>query len=188
MRPGRTADRIGSSANFQKKFDFRKLPDTLKASGSVKPDVGRATCFPVVAPTFIQAGFRQGEVMNDYIGVLKKYAVFEGRARRKEYWMFILFNIIVAIVLNIVDGIVGSSGVLGGLYSLAVLVPAIAVAARRLHDTGRSGWWQLIALVPVIGFLVLLVFYVQDSQPGSNQYGANPKSGKSTVLASESAM
>jgi uncharacterized membrane protein YhaH (DUF805 family) len=74
------------------------------------------------------------------------------------------------------------------LYSLAVLVPSIAVAVRRLHDTGRSGWWLLIAFVPLIGGLVLLVFYVQDSQPGSNPFGANPKSGKNTVLASETGM
>ena len=113
--------------------------------------------------------------MNWYLDVLKKYAVFGGRARRKEYWMFILFNIIIAIVLGVVEAVLGSPGVLGMLYGLAVLIPSIAVAVRRLHDTDRSGWWLLIVLLPVIGFIVFIVFMVLDSTPGQNQYGANPK-------------
>jgi uncharacterized membrane protein YhaH (DUF805 family) len=113
--------------------------------------------------------------VNWYLDVLKKYAVFTGRARRKEYWMFALFNVIIAIALGIIEGIVGGPGVLGGLYGLAVLIPSIAVGVRRLHDTGRSGWWILIGLVPVIGFIVLIVFFVADSQPGTNGYGPNPK-------------
>jgi uncharacterized membrane protein YhaH (DUF805 family) len=113
--------------------------------------------------------------MNWYLDVLKKYAVFTGRARRKEYWMFALFNVIIAIALGIIEGIVGGPGVLGGLYGLAVLIPSIAVGVRRLHDTGRSGWWILIGLVPVIGFIVLIVFFATDGQPGTNQYGPNPK-------------
>lgn len=119
--------------------------------------------------------------MNWYLEVLKKYAVFSGRARRKEYWFFVLFNIIISIVLAVIDGVTGSFspeagvGLLGGIYTLAVLIPSIAVSVRRLHDTGRSGWWLLIALVPLIGAIVLLVFMVQDSKPGQNQYGANPK-------------
>lgn len=119
--------------------------------------------------------------MNWYLEVLKKYAVFSGRARRKEYWFFILFNIIISLVLGVIDGFTGSYseaaglGLLGGIYSLAVLIPGIAVTVRRLHDTGRSGWWFLIVLVPVIGALALLVFMVLDSKPGQNQYGANPK-------------
>ncbi|MFM6323452.1 MAG: DUF805 domain-containing protein [Microcystis panniformis] len=113
--------------------------------------------------------------MNWYLEVLKKYAVFNGRARRKEYWMFFLFNIIIAFVLDFVEGLVGSPGVIGLLYSLAVLIPGIAVSVRRLHDTERSGWWLLIAFVPIIGDIVLLVFMVQDSKSGQNQYGANPK-------------
>lgn len=119
--------------------------------------------------------------MNWYLEVLKKYAVFSGRARRKEYWFFVLFNIIISIVLAVIDGVTGSfspeagMGLLGGIYTLAVLIPSIAVSVRRLHDTGRSGWWLLIALVPLIGAIVLLVFMVQDSKPGQNQYGANPK-------------
>ena len=119
--------------------------------------------------------------MNWYLEVLKKYAVFSGRARRKEYWFFVLFNIIISIVLAVIDGVTGSfspeagMGLLGGIYTLAVWIPGIAVSVRRLHDTERSGWWLLIALVPLIGAIVLLVFMVQDSKPGQNQYGANPK-------------
>ncbi len=119
--------------------------------------------------------------MNWYLEVLKKYAVFSGRARRKEYWFFVLFNIIISIALAVIDGVTGSfspeagMGLLGGIYTLAVLIPGIAVSVRRLHDTERSGWWLLIALVPLIGAIVLLVFMVQDSKPGQNQYGANPK-------------
>jgi len=115
-----------------------------------------------------------------YLEVLKKYAVFEGRSRRSEYWYFALFNFLIGLVLGIVDtamGTVGSAriGLLGGLYSLAVLIPSIAVGIRRLHDTNRSGWWLLIALVPLVGWIVLLVFMVEDSNPGINQYGPNPK-------------
>jgi uncharacterized membrane protein YhaH (DUF805 family) len=113
--------------------------------------------------------------MNWYLEVLKKYAVFNGRARRKEYWMFFLFNFIIALVLGFLEGLVGSFGVLAMLYNLAVLIPGIAVSVRRLHDTDRSGWWLIIGFVPLIGAIVLLVFMLQDSKPGQNQYGANPK-------------
>lgn len=119
--------------------------------------------------------------MNWYLEVLKKYAVFSGRARRKEYWYFFLFSLIISIVLAVVDGVTGSFsaeagvGLLGGIYALAVLIPGLAVSVRRLHDTGRSGWWLLIALIPVIGAIVLLVFMVLEGKPGTNQYGSNPK-------------
>jgi uncharacterized membrane protein YhaH (DUF805 family) len=89
--------------------------------------------------------------------------------------MFLLFNIIAAVVLSIVDSAVGTGGILGMIYSLAVLCPGIAVSIRRLHDTNRSGWWALIGLVPIVGAIVLLVFMAQEGQPGSNQYGPNPK-------------
>ena len=120
--------------------------------------------------------------MSWYITVLKKYAVFSGRARRKEYWMFVLFNFIFALALGLIEGILqinagGNYSVLSTIYSLAVLVPSLAVAVRRLHDTNRSGWWLLIGLIPLAGAIVLLVFMVQDSQPGENQYGSNPKAG-----------
>ncbi|HOK77375.1 MAG TPA: DUF805 domain-containing protein [Verrucomicrobiota bacterium] len=113
--------------------------------------------------------------MHWYLEALKKYAVFEGRARRREYWFFVLFNLIISFVLGFIEGLFGGPGVLGAIYGLAVLIPGIAVAVRRLHDTGRSGWWLLIGLVPVVGFIVLLVFMVMDSTPGPNQYGPNPK-------------
>ena len=119
--------------------------------------------------------------MNWYIGALKKYAVFSGRSRRKEYWMFVLFNLIISIVLGVVDGLIGTVnlemgvGLLGGIYSLAVILPGIGVTVRRLHDTNKSGWWLLIVLIPIIGAIVLIVFTVKDSDPGQNDYGENPK-------------
>ena len=115
--------------------------------------------------------------MHWYLEVLRKYTQFTGRSRRSEYWYFVLFNLIVAVVLAIVDSalrkIVGF-GMFGMLYSLAVLVPGIAVSIRRLHDTDRSGWWLLLALVPLVG-LVLIVFLAEDSNAGTNRYGQNPK-------------
>ena len=113
--------------------------------------------------------------MNWYLEVLKKYTVFNGRSRRKEYWMFFLFNVIIACVLGFIEGIVGGPGVLGAIYSLAVLIPGIAVSVRRLHDTARSGWWLLIGLVPLIGVIVLIVFMAQEGDPGDNPFGPNPK-------------
>jgi len=109
--------------------------------------------------------------MEWYIGVLKKYVEFSGRARRKEYWMFTLFNLIIALVLGFVD----SSGVVGVIYALAVFLPSIAVSIRRLHDTGRSGWWMLLLLLPLIGAIVLLVFMIFEGNAGQNEYGADPK-------------
>lgn len=125
--------------------------------------------------------------MEWYLKVLRNYAVFQGRAQRKEYWMFYLFNVLIVFVLALFDAMIGTAdpttgwGLFSGLYSLAVLVPAIAVSIRRLHDTGRSGWWLLVGFIPVIGFLVLLVFMVLDSEPGENQYGPNPKGAQETA-------
>jgi len=119
--------------------------------------------------------------MDWYLEVLKKYAVFSGRARRKEYWFFTLFSVIISLILTFVDAAMGFRdeksgwGPLSGLYSLAVLIPSLAVCVRRLHDTGRSGWWILISLIPCVGGIILLIFLIQDSEPGPNQYGPNPK-------------
>ncbi len=118
--------------------------------------------------------------MSWYLQVLKKYAVFSGRARRKEYWYFVLFNTIISFVLGIIESLAGIGAgmdysVLAGIYSLAVLLPSIGVSIRRLHDTGRSGWWLFIALVPIIGAIIILIFTVGDSQEGTNQYGPSPK-------------
>lgn len=112
--------------------------------------------------------------MSWYLAVLKKYATFSGRARRTEYWMFFLVNLIVSMVLGFVDTVAGTAFI-GVVYSLAVLLPSLAVGVRRLHDIGRSGWWLLILLVPVIGVIVLLVFAVRDGDAGANAYGPNPK-------------
>jgi uncharacterized membrane protein YhaH (DUF805 family) len=116
-----------------------------------------------------------------YIAVLKKYAVFSGRARRKEYWMFVLFNLIFLAVATALDTVLKTNfeglpyGWIYTVYALAILIPGLAVVIRRLHDIGKSGWWYLIALVPLIGGIWLLVLLVKDSQSGDNQYGPNPK-------------
>lgn len=113
--------------------------------------------------------------MKEYIDVLKKWKDFDGRARRREYWMFVLFMAIFAIVVGIIDGILGTVCVFVGLYYLAMLLPMIAVSVRRMHDIGKSGWWLFITFVPVIGSLWYLFLTIQDGQSGSNQYGENPK-------------
>jgi uncharacterized membrane protein YhaH (DUF805 family) len=121
--------------------------------------------------------------MKWYLAALKKYATFSGRAQRSEYWYFVLFNILIAFAIGFVGGVlssvVGASSivVVSAIYNLAVLIPSLAVFFRRLHDTGRSGWWWLIGLIPVVGWIVILIFMVQDSQPGGNEYGPNPKDG-----------
>jgi uncharacterized membrane protein YhaH (DUF805 family) len=109
--------------------------------------------------------------MKWYVEVLKKYVLFDGRARRQEYWMFMLVNFIISVVLAVL-----SLGVLETIYGLAVFLPSLGVSFRRLHDTDRSGLWLLLGFIPFIGALVLLYFFAQDSTPGTNQYGPNPKS------------
>ncbi|MEE1674955.1 DUF805 domain-containing protein [Agarivorans aestuarii] len=111
--------------------------------------------------------------MEYFIGALKKYADFSGRARRKEYWMFILFYFIFSIVANIIDALIGLP-LLSLILTIGLIVPSLSIAARRLHDTGRTGWWQLIALIPLIGVIILLIFLASDSHDDNN-YGANPK-------------
>lgn len=119
--------------------------------------------------------------MNWYLEVLKKYAVFQGRARRREYWFFALFNLIFGMAIAVLDAMLGTLdaqagiGLLGSLYALAVFIPALAVTVRRLHDIDRSGWWILIGFIPLIGAIILLVFLVLDSNSGSNRFGENPK-------------
>lgn len=114
--------------------------------------------------------------MDIYLSVLRKYVEFSGRAKRREYWIFFLINLVVSIILSFIDRMLGfysvdsGAGLLSGIYALAVFLPSLAVTVRRLHDTGRTGWWVLIALVPVIGWIVLLIFMVLDSGP-DNEYG-----------------
>lgn len=113
--------------------------------------------------------------MEWYLKVLKNYVGFQGRARRKEYWMFVLFNLIIGLVLGFVEGMLNLSQVLSTIYTIAVFLPSLAVGVRRLHDTGRSGLWLLISFIPLIGLIVLLVFFCEDSKDHENQYGPNPK-------------
>jgi uncharacterized membrane protein YhaH (DUF805 family) len=113
------------------------------------------------------------------ICLAQKYADFSGRARRSEYWWFFLFTALIAAVASVIDSILGTrnstgTGLVQAIVQLAVLIPSLAVGVRRLHDTGRSGWWLLIGLVPVAGWVVLLIFFVQASH-GENQYGPSPK-------------
>ncbi|MEU8571229.1 DUF805 domain-containing protein [Streptomyces pathocidini] len=112
--------------------------------------------------------------MNWYLAVLKKYVTFSGRARRKEYWMFALFSTVISIVLTAADSALDIS-LLSLVYSLAVLLPSLAVTVRRLHDTDRSGWWILIGIVPILGWIALLVFTVLEGDQGDNAHGPNPK-------------
>lgn len=113
--------------------------------------------------------------MNWYLDVLKKYAVFSGRARRQEYWMFFLFNIIAYIIVAILDAVLTTQPLLTGIYALAVFLPTLGVTVRRLHDTGRSGWWILLGIIPLVGPIILIVFYATEGAPTDNAYGPNPK-------------
>jgi uncharacterized membrane protein YhaH (DUF805 family) len=131
--------------------------------------------------------------MEWYLEVWRKFGDFQGRARRREYWMNYLMNAVVAVALY---GLMLAGGerlarvtiVLIGAYWLAAIIPNIAVTARRLHDTGRSGWWMFISLLPLVGPFIMLYFLVQDGESGRNEYGVNPKAagmfGGSTPAAS----
>lgn len=113
--------------------------------------------------------------MSWYLAAMRKYADFTGRAHRKEYWMFVLFNCIIFFALGVVAGLGPDTSVISVIYYIGILIPAFAVCVRRLHDTNRSGWWIFVGLIPLIGPFVLLVFLVEDGQWGENQYGPNPK-------------
>ena len=106
---------------------------------------------------------------------LSKYATFHGRARRSEYWWFALFNLIVSVIAAIIDQALGGGQIFQVVVSLALFLPSLAVAIRRLHDTNRSGWWILIGLIPLVGFIILIVWFCTDSAPGDNNYGPYPK-------------
>lgn len=115
-----------------------------------------------------------GLKMGYYFVCLKKYATFSGRARRKEFWMFALVNCLIAVACMVLDSALGTEKWIGNIYSIAVLLPSLAVSCRRLHDIGKSGWWMLIGLIPIVGIL-LLVYVCKNSVQGENQYGPNPK-------------
>ena len=110
--------------------------------------------------------------LNWFLEPLKEhYADFEGRATRQQYWMFVLVYILIAIAVSIVEEILGTM-VLGALLSLALLIPSLAIGARRLHDTGKSGWWQLVCLIPFIGWIIAIVLLAQKGDAGPNKYGS----------------
>lgn len=127
--------------------------------------------------------------MKYYIKAIKNYAVFDGRATRMEFWMFMLFNILIALALGFVVAFVlfglgygdadvdFAADVVSTIYNLFILLPLISVSVRRLHDMGRSGWWYLIGLVPFIGWIILLVMCMFDSEPFPNEYGQSSKIG-----------
>lgn len=127
------------------------------------------------------------EIFNTYfLDVLKtKYALFDGRARRKEYWMFVLVVVVISVVLSILGSILGSiAGFLGtifsiisGLFSLAILVPSIGLAIRRLHDINKSGWFYLLAFIPLVNFYLIYLLATEGTK-GDNQYGPDPKAGE----------
>lgn len=111
--------------------------------------------------------------------LMQKYADFSGRARRSEYWFWVLFYVIVQAIASIIDNILGTrnssgTGLVTTIASLALLVPWLAVSARRLHDTGRSGWWTLLWIIPVVGWIILIIWWARDGQ-GENKYGPSPK-------------
>jgi uncharacterized membrane protein YhaH (DUF805 family) len=113
--------------------------------------------------------------MQWYLNGLKNYVGFSGRATRTEFWMFSLFSFIVSVILTVIDNVAGTNALLTNLYSLAVLLPSLAISFRRLHDAGKSAWWLLIGLIPIVGTIILIVFLCKDSQEGENQFGPNPK-------------
>ena len=119
--------------------------------------------------------------MSWFVEALRKYAVFRGRSRRKEYWYFALFSLIISLVLSLIDSVTGTFdsstglGLLSGIFTLAILIPSIAVSVRRLHDIDRTGWWFLVSFIPIIGTIVLLIFATLDGTPGGNRFGPDPK-------------
>ncbi|PWJ34178.1 DUF805 domain-containing protein [Sediminitomix flava] len=118
--------------------------------------------------------------MKWYLAVLRNYTGFDGRASRKEFWMFVLFNFLIGFVAALIDNLFGianaetGAGPIYGIYSLGVLLPSIAVSVRRLHDIGKNGWYLLIMFIPLIGSLVLLYWWIKKGDLGANEYGAEP--------------
>ena len=121
--------------------------------------------------------------MNWYLKCLKQYFDFSGRARRKEYWMFCLFNLIIAYILNVIDSAIGLTfpvgivelGILGVIYSLLLFIPGLAVGVRRLHDIGKSGWFYLIGLIPLVGAIIVLIWFCKEGEHKTNKWGPDPK-------------
>jgi uncharacterized membrane protein YhaH (DUF805 family) len=117
--------------------------------------------------------------MKYYLEALKKYAVFDGRASMAEYWYFVLFNILVSIAVGIVAAILqDKSDAISRLYSLVLIVPSIAIAVRRLHDIGKSGWWWFICFIPIVGWIWIIILLTTESNHGKNKYGPHPRETK----------
>ena len=118
---------------------------------------------------------------------LRRYAEFRGRSRRKELWMYFLLTVVATVIARVLDGVLGvmsaapGVGIFTILTSLALIVPSTAVIVRRLHDTERSGWWYLIGLVPLVGGIVLLIFFLNDGTPCENRFGSDPKAGERRI-------
>lgn len=113
--------------------------------------------------------------MNWYVAVLKNYARFSGRARRKEFWMFALWSSVILLVLSAIENRTLDRELLSSVYTLITFIPTLAVTTRRLHDTGHSGWYVLLSVVPLVGLVILIVFTASDGDSGANRYGADPK-------------
>ncbi len=113
--------------------------------------------------------------MQYFIAVMSKYFVFEGRASRSEFWWFSLIYTLIYLALMLAEYVLDLGGMISLLFTLAVLLPSFGVSARRLHDTNRSGWWQLLVLLPLVGWIILIVFCAQPSQEGDNRFGPVPK-------------
>ncbi len=118
--------------------------------------------------------------MKYYLAALKKYAAFSGRASKKEFWMFVLFNFLIACLAGVLDYIFGlhwgsrNTGVLASLYSLAIFIPSLAIAVRRFHDIGKSAWWVLIGFIPVIGVIWYVILMLKPGDTAENEYGPVP--------------
>jgi len=118
------------------------------------------------------------DVLSLYVDVIKKYVEFNGRARRREFWMFFLCNFVIGIgfsILSLIPVIGGLFSVLSWIFSLAIFVPSLSVGVRRLHDTNKSGLLYLLGLIPLVGLIILIVFWATNGDSGKNQYGADPK-------------
>lgn len=110
--------------------------------------------------------------MNYYLNALKQWKNFGGRSERREYWIFVLVNFAISVALATIDQLISpESGVISGIYALLIFIPGIAVAIRRLHDIGKSGWMQLVILIPLIGWIWFLILMVREGDIGVNQYG-----------------
>lgn len=112
--------------------------------------------------------------MEFFIDAYKQYANFQGRANRQKYWMFYLFYMLIILILSIVEIMIGLPDVLSGLFALVSLIPGIAITTRRLHDIDKSGWWQLLILIPLIGAIILIIFLIKEGTMGENRFGQDP--------------